>query len=675
MSPTHCRYRAWLHGALGIALALTLAGVPAPNTASATAAGPRDGSTVLAVTYGGGGSLVCAGADGTGRVAASFAFDPSSGVARGASVWVTSDRSSNPPLAPVEIASGAVGDPVDVGDPAHVVVGGDRGPLWVGTLEGALVAIDPSTRREVARLDPPTFSAHLATNGRVLWVADEQGTVRRYDGRSGQPDDMVLQFAGAGGDPAAVGAIATNRDGDLWLAFSSRQRARARQRADEHGRRPHPVRAPGRSQQRAPARHRARGRRSVRLDRHGRLRRDARRAHPRAGRPADRQGAVVHRSRRAPGREDRGDGTRRVARRKRDPALRSGHEQGDRGIGAVRHRRRAVPASVPGSGARAACGGTWRARRRPAPGRAAESGGAGRGRLRDTRRDRAPARVRRAGPVQGPDGHPVPARALQPGRRSSGDVCLRARIHAGRSGERAPGDLGLAGRSGERDLRSRSTNRRRMQEDDDSRHHVRAHRAAGAPGRSRRRAPRPLPLGRERPGVRDQRCPDPEGPVPVPRQRRDPAAPRSRSKRQPRSPAWRSRDDQRKDPPARRRSRPRGRGCLRLGARHRQPRARSAVQLGVRVPAADRAARRRQAELPRHHQLAVVRRNRGLRGRDDDPDCARGAVRAHLHRAGDLHGQQHRLRRGFHGRRRHRSLRREPLRDHDRDRVPARRRG
>jgi hypothetical protein len=218
--PAHRRHRPRPGRAVGIALALALAGAQTLGAASASAAGSRHGATVLALTQGGGGSLVCVGAGGDSAVAATFAVEPSSGVTRGPSIWVTSERSGNPPLAPVAIASGRVGDAVDPGEPAQLVVGGAGGPFWVRTLGGALVAVDPRNRREVARFEPAAFPAHLAVHGRSLWVADEQGTVRRYDGRSGRPTDVVLQFAGADGEPAVIGATATNEAGDLWVAFS-----------------------------------------------------------------------------------------------------------------------------------------------------------------------------------------------------------------------------------------------------------------------------------------------------------------------------------------------------------------------------------------------------------------------------------------------------------------------
>jgi hypothetical protein len=201
-----------------IALVLALSGIAVGTTGAGPAAATD--ATVLALTGGGGGSLVCAGAGGDAAVATTFAIQPSSGLSRGRSIWVTSERSGNPPLAPVTIASGSVGETVDVGAPAQLVVGGDGGPLWVRTLDGELVGVDPRTRRELGRLEPAAFPAHLAVHGRILWVADEQGTVRRYDGRSGRPTDVVLEFAGADGDPAVVGAVATDESGDLWIAFS-----------------------------------------------------------------------------------------------------------------------------------------------------------------------------------------------------------------------------------------------------------------------------------------------------------------------------------------------------------------------------------------------------------------------------------------------------------------------
>jgi hypothetical protein len=176
-------------------------------------------TTYAVVQDSGGGSVWCVDGSGEARVVASLDHDPSGALLAGRSLWTTSVTSDRDHLVAVDAATGAVARRSDLTEPAQTVVAAG-GRLWVRTLEGDLVPVDPSTGAVGEPIDTPSFPMHLAGTPSTLWAAARDGSLYRIDARTGTLDDVVLRVAGARAAGVVIGALATDRQGTLWIALS-----------------------------------------------------------------------------------------------------------------------------------------------------------------------------------------------------------------------------------------------------------------------------------------------------------------------------------------------------------------------------------------------------------------------------------------------------------------------
>jgi hypothetical protein len=203
---------------------MVTAGVVGGAATRGSAAARDDTHTsVVATQTSSGGAVLCATASAGAVVSTRFPIVPAGAVLLDDAVWVADETNAQAGLVKIGTSSGEVDEEIDIGAAAQTVVPGGGGSVWARTTDGVLVQVDTHTASVVRRVEPPKFPAHLVSAGRVLWAADGQGTVYRIDGRSGRLDDAVLQITGAesssGGLPV-VGALATNDEGDLWIALS-----------------------------------------------------------------------------------------------------------------------------------------------------------------------------------------------------------------------------------------------------------------------------------------------------------------------------------------------------------------------------------------------------------------------------------------------------------------------
>jgi hypothetical protein len=158
-------------------------------------------------------------AAGSGRITRAFALDgsPASLAVAGDSLWVANYQDET-----VTRINRSTGTAVTIGVRGHPTgITSFRGTVWVWTLEGSLVAIDPrydsaggpiSLASEIVGARAP--GGQIGVNDGHLWVAAPLATLVRVDAADGRNPHPILP------DGGVEGAIASD-EGELWVAGES----------------------------------------------------------------------------------------------------------------------------------------------------------------------------------------------------------------------------------------------------------------------------------------------------------------------------------------------------------------------------------------------------------------------------------------------------------------------
>jgi DNA-binding beta-propeller fold protein YncE len=123
------------------------------------------------------------------------------------------DGERGPGPAPSPGPAPALASTIDTGgSPAAVAAG--EGSVWVAdNLRGRLLRIDPEVRTQVRSTRAGDGPVAVAVTSGAVWVASADGTVRRFDARTGAATDDPESVPGAAG--IAVG------EGSVWVTSQS----------------------------------------------------------------------------------------------------------------------------------------------------------------------------------------------------------------------------------------------------------------------------------------------------------------------------------------------------------------------------------------------------------------------------------------------------------------------
>ncbi len=123
------------------------------------------------------------------------------------------DGERGPGPAPSPGLAPALGSTIDTGGSPIAVAAGE-GSVWVAdNLRGRLLRIDPDVRTQVRSARAGNGPVAVAVGSGAVWVASADGTVRRFDARTGAATDDPESVPGAAG--VAVG------EGSVWVTSRS----------------------------------------------------------------------------------------------------------------------------------------------------------------------------------------------------------------------------------------------------------------------------------------------------------------------------------------------------------------------------------------------------------------------------------------------------------------------